>query len=166
MHGGSIRQRIRCIGDCTLYGKPPRRDWVWCRVGAEPVTACSPLPYKAPQVPLPRRLLRLFKVIVPSGCSAAGQTFWLAFVELTRVVNSGMREAVSQVVCMTSHLSGVDYAVLKASRITGAAHLIPLESVSAAVLPGVWTVSSNISLATWNDVYWMDDEDIAKASAV
>jgi hypothetical protein len=84
MHGRSVRQRIRCTGDRTCYGKPPRRDWVWCRVGAEPLTASSPLPYKALQGRLPYRLLRLFKVVVPGARGADGQTFWLAFVEVTR----------------------------------------------------------------------------------
>jgi hypothetical protein len=29
-----------------------------------------------------------------------------------------------------------------------------------------FSVNSHIDLAIWNDVYWMDDEDIAAASAV
>jgi hypothetical protein len=126
----------------------------------------SPLQYKALQGRLPHRLLRLFKLVVPGTRGAAGQTFWLALVELTRALNSGMPEAVSQLVRVASPSSGVDYAVLKASRITGAAHLIPLEPISAAVPQRVWTVNSHINLAMWNDVYWMDAEDIAVASAV
>jgi hypothetical protein len=55
---------------------------------------------------------------------------------------------------------------LKACRITGAAHLIAREPDSAAAPQREWTVNSHVDLATWNDVYWMDDEDIATASAV
>jgi hypothetical protein len=132
----------------------------------EPLTAHFPLPYKALQGHLPHRLLRLFKLVVPGTRGAVGQTFWLAFVELTRALNCGMPEAVSQLVRVASPSSVVDYAVLKASRITGAAHLIPLEPMSAAVLKPVWTVNSHIDLATWIDVYWMDAENIAAASAV
>jgi hypothetical protein len=57
-------------------------------------------------------------------------------------------------------------AVVNASRLTGAAHLIPEEPNCAGVVQRAWVVNSHIDLATWNDVYWMDEDGIATASRV
>jgi hypothetical protein len=164
MHGSSVVQRIRCTGDRGWYSGPPRRDWVWVRRGKTPLAACSPLPYKALQGRLPYRLLRLFKLQVP--CDQQTRTFWLAFVEVTRPANSGLPEATSQLVRVTKPASGVAYDIVNASRITGAAHLVPEEPNCTGVAPRAWIVNSHIDFGTWNDIYWMDEDDIAAASVV
>jgi hypothetical protein len=134
------------------------------RVGNAPLQACSPLPYKALQGRLPHRLLRLFKVAVPCGHDI--RTYWLAFTEVTRAANSGMPEDASQLVRVTQPTSGAPYAVVNASGITGAAHLVSEEPNCAGVVQRAWVVNSHIDLATWNDVYWMDEDDIAASSRV
>jgi hypothetical protein len=164
MHGSAVVHRVRCTGDRTWYKGPPRRDWVWVRVGHAPLQECPPLPYKALQGRLPHRLLRLFKVAVPHGHDS--RTYWLAFAEIMRAVNSGMQEDASQLVRVTQPTSDATYAVVNASRITGAAHLIPEEPNCTGVDQRAWVVNSHIDLATWNDVYWMDADDIAAASRV
>jgi hypothetical protein len=93
-------------------------------------------------------------------------TFWLAFVEVTRPANSGLPEATSQLVRVTRPASGVAYDIVNASRITGAAHLIPEEPNCTGIAPRAWIVNSHIDLAMWNDIYWMDEDDIAAASVV
>jgi hypothetical protein len=54
--------------------------------------------------------------------------------------------------------------VVNASRITGAAHLIPEEPNCTGVVQRAWVVNSHIDPATWNNIYWMDEDDIAAAS--
>jgi hypothetical protein len=164
MRGSAVVHRIRCTGDREWHKGPPRRDWVWVRVGHAPLQECSPLPYKALQGRLPHRLLRLFKVAVPYGRDS--RTYWLAFEEVTRAANSGMLEDASQLVRVTQPTSGAAHAVVNASRITGAAHLIPEEPNCAGVVQRAWVINSHIDLAAWNDVYWMDEDDIATASRV
>jgi hypothetical protein len=91
---------------------------------------------------------------------------WLAFVEVTRPARSGLPEEASQLVRVVRPTSGVAYDVVNAFRITGAAHLVPEEPDSAGVASQAWVVNSHIDLATWNDIYWMDEDDIAAVSAV
>jgi hypothetical protein len=134
------------------------------RVGRAPLQECPPLPYKALQGRLPHRLLCLFKVAVPHGHDL--RTYWLAFAEVTRAANSGMPEDASQLVRVAQPTSGGAYAVVNASRITGGAHLIPEEPNSTGVVQRAWVVNSDIDLATWNDVYWMDEDEIAAVSRV
>jgi hypothetical protein len=124
----------------------------------------APLPYKALQGRLPYRLLDLFTVEVP--CVLHPQTLWLAFMEVTRLVRSSLPEEASQLMRVTRFTSGVAYDVINAFRITGATHLVPEEPLSAGVASQAWVVNSHINLATWTDIYWMDEDDIAAVSAV
>jgi hypothetical protein len=166
MPGSSVVQHVRCTGDRRWYFGPPRNDWVWVRTvsGSAPLPACASLPYKALQGRLPYGLLRLFTVDLPAATGP--HPHWLAFVELTRAVNSGTPEEASQLVRVTKPNTGAGYAVIDASRITNAAHLIPQEPNCAGVNQRTWLVNSHLDLATWNDIYWMDDDDIAMASVV
>jgi hypothetical protein len=109
-------------------------------------------------------LLRLFTVDLPAATGP--HPHWLAFVELTLAVNSGTPKKALQLVRVTKPNAGAGYAVIDASRITGAAHLIPQEPNCAGVNQWTWLVNSHIDIATWNDIYWMDDDDIATASVV
>jgi hypothetical protein len=43
---------------------------------------------------------------------------------------------------------------------------IPEEPNCAGVVQRSWVVNSHIDLATWNDVYWLEEDDIATASRV
>jgi hypothetical protein len=67
---------------------------------------------------------------------------------------------------VSRNTSSAAYAVVNASRITGAAHLTPEEPNCAGVVQRAWVVNSHIDLATWNDVYWMEEDEIAAASRV
>jgi hypothetical protein len=100
--------------------------------GSAPLPACAALPYKALQGRLPYRLLRLFTVDLPAATGP--HPHWLGFVELTRAVNSGTPEEASQLVRVTKPNAGAGYALIDASRITGAAHLIPQEPNCAGVV--------------------------------
>jgi hypothetical protein len=71
-----------------------------------------------------------------------------------------------EAVDVSRNTSSAAYAVVNASRIAGAAHLIPEEPTCASVVQGAWVVNSHIDLATWNDVYGIDANDIAAASRV
>jgi hypothetical protein len=126
-------QRVRCTGHRRWYFGPPRNDWVWVRMvsGSAPLPACASLPYKALQGRLPYRLLHLFTVDLPAATEP--HPHWLAFVELTRAVNSGTPEEASQLVRVTKPNARAGYAVIDASGITGAAHLIPQEPNCAGV---------------------------------
>jgi hypothetical protein len=55
---------------------------------------------------------------------------------------------------VSRNTSSAAYAVVNASRITGAAHLIPEEPNCTGVVQRVWVVK------------WMDEDDIAAASRV
>jgi hypothetical protein len=37
---------------------------------------------------------------------------------------------------------------------------------SPGVASQAWMVNSHINLATWNDIYWMDEDDITAVSTV
>jgi hypothetical protein len=67
---------------------------------------------------------------------------------------------------VSRNTSSVAHAVVNASLITGTAHFIPVEPSCAGVVQRAWVVNSHIDLATWNDVYWMDVDEIATASRV
>jgi hypothetical protein len=166
MQGSSVVQRVRCTGDGPWYSGPPRNDWVWVPMvsGSAPLPASASLPYKALQGRLPYRSVRLFTVDLPAATGP--HPHWLAFVELTRAVNSGTPEEASQLVRVNKPNACAGYAVIDASGITGAAHLIPQELNCAGVNQRTWLVNSHIDLATCNNIYWMDGDDIATASVV
>jgi hypothetical protein len=133
-------------------------------VGKTPLPAGAPLLYKALQGRLPYRLLHLFTVEVP--CVPHPRTLRLAFVEVTRPTHSGLPEEAWQLVRVTQPTSGVAYDVVNAFQITGAGHIMPEEPDSVGVASQAWVANSHIDLATWNDIYWMDEDDIATVSAV
>jgi hypothetical protein len=134
-----VVQRVRSTGDRRSYSGPPLDVWVWARMvhGSASLPACASLPYEALQGRLPYRLLRLFTVDLPTVTRP--HPHWLAFVELTRAVNSGTPEEASQLVRVTKPNAGVGYAVIDASRITDAVHRIPQEPNYA------WGQSANLA---------------------
>jgi hypothetical protein len=73
---------------------------------------------------------------------------------------------------VSRNTSSAAYTVVNASRLTGAGFLcvwsgfIPEEPNCAGVVQRSWVVNSHIDLATWNDVYWLEEDDIATASRV
>jgi hypothetical protein len=88
----------------------------------------------------------------------------LAFVELTIVANGGAPEPVSQLVrVVRPHRDW--YGVIAAHKITGAAHLIPEEPVSLGEQNNAWIVNSQIDMATWNDVYWIEKKELTTMKA-
>ena len=50
--------------------------------------------------------------------------------------------------------------VISAANIVRAAHIIPEEAISSPVEKRGWIVNSHIDLATWNDVYYMFQEEL------
>jgi len=157
MHGEKVIQRLRCTGENGWYSGPARNDWVWVQT-AKP-TEGQELPYRALQGRIPNRLLRLFKLHV---IHARGEnTFWLAYVELTRPANGGMPERASKLVRVVKPTSGEAFMVISAANIVGAAHVIPEETISSGVENKGWVVNSHIDLATWNDVYYMLEDELS-----
>jgi hypothetical protein len=77
-----------------------------------------------------------------------------------------MPKDASQLVRVIGPTSGGLYAVVNASRITGAVHLVPEELNCAVIVKCAWVVNSRIDLAMWNNVYWIDEDDLAVASRV
>ena len=147
---------MRFTGDKGWYLGVARHDWVWVQIaqwrdGQE-------LPYKASQGRLPYRVLQLFKLQVehPRG----KDTFWLAYVELTKPANGGMPEKASKLVRVVRPTTGELDAVISAWNIVGAAHVIPEEPVSSGSENKEWIVNSHIDLATWNDVYYMFEDEL------
>ena len=127
MHGEEMPQRLRCTGDKGWYSGPARHDWVWVQI-ARPREG-QELPYKALQGRLPYWMLRLFKLHV---IHARGkETFWLAYVELTRPANGGMAEMASKLGRVIKPMRGEKNAVISAGNIVGAAYVIPEVPLSA-----------------------------------
>lgn len=159
MHGERVAQRLRCTGEKGWYSGPARNDWVWVQMRKP--TEGQELPYKALQGRMPYRLIRLFKlrILHPRGMT----TFWLAYVEQTRPANGGMPERASKLVRVVKPASGDGFVVISAANIVGAAHLIPEEPCSSREENKGWVVNSHIDLTTWNDVYYMLEEDLTKA---
>ena len=148
MQGEQVIQRIRCSGEHSWHGAPPRHDWVWVNT-SQPREGQEP-PYKALRGRLPYRLLRLFKLRIPPE-----NQFWCAFVETTSPGNAGgMPERASGMVRVATPTTGSGYAVINGGNIHSAAHLIPEEPVSSGIRNRSWIVNSHIDLATWNNVYY------------
>ncbi len=159
MHGRAVLQRLRCTADRTWYSGPARHDWAWlqmvqCREGQE-------LPYKALRGRLPSRMRRLFKLHVKH---AGGHSMlWLVYGQLLKAANGGMPEPASQLVRMVKPQRGGSYSVISAGNVRGAAHLIPEEPISSKQENQGWIVNSHIDLATWNEVYYMLEEELDRA---
>ena len=116
------------------------------------------LPYKALQGRLPYRMLRLFKLQVehPRG----KDTFWLAYVKLTKPANGGMPEKASKLVRVVRLTTGVLDAVISAGNIVGAAQVNPEEPVSSGSENKGWIINSHIDLTAWNDVCYMFEDEL------
>ena len=114
MHDERIIQKLRCTGDKRWYSGAARHDWVWVQ------TLQLKESHKALQGCVPYRMLRLFKlrVVHPRGTN----TFWLAYVEVTKPANGGMPENAAQPVTVVKPSSGGAHAVISARHIVGAAH--------------------------------------------
>jgi hypothetical protein len=106
-------------------------------------------------------MLRLFKLRVIHPGSK--NTFWLAYVEVTKPANGGTPESASQLVRVVKQSSGGTYAVISAENIVGAAHLIPEEPISSKSENKGWIVNSHIDLATWNNIYYMLKDELNTA---
>lgn len=156
MHGEETAQRLRCTGDNSWYSGTARNDWVWVQIARR--QEGKELPYKALQGRLPYQMLRLFKLQVVHA--RGSNTFWLAYVHLTKPANGGMPEKASQLVRVVKSMSGEVNAVISAGNIVGAAHLIPEEPISSGRENKGWIVNSHIDLATWNDVYYMFEDEL------
>jgi hypothetical protein len=156
MHGEETSQRLRCTGDKGWYSGAARNDWVWVQMARQ--QAGKELPYKALQGRLPYRMIRLFKLQVVHA--RGSNTFWLAYVDLTKPANGGMPEKASQMVRVVKPTLGEVNAVISAGNIVGAAHLIPEEPLSSGRENKGWIVNSHIDLATWNDVYYMFEDEL------
>ena len=87
-------------------------------------------------------------------------TFWLAYVESTKPVNGRMPEKALKLVRVVRPTTGELDAVISAGNIVGAAHVIPEEPVSSGSENKGWIVNSHIDLATWNDVYYMFEDEL------
>ena len=84
MHGKRIIQKLRSTGDKLLYSGATCHNWVWVQTSQH--KEGQELSHKALQGRVPYRMLRLFKlqVVHPHG----ENTFWLAYVEVTKPANS------------------------------------------------------------------------------
>ena len=156
MHGEETAQRLRCTGDNGWYSGTARNDWVWVQIAQR--RDGKELPYKALQGRLPYQMLRLFKLQVVHA--RGSDTFWLAYVHLTKPANGGMPEKASKLVRVVKPTSGVVNAVISAGNIVGAAHLIPEEPISSGRENKGWIVNSHIDLAAWNNVYYMFKDEL------
>ena len=161
MHGEDTSQRLRCTGEKGWYSGGARHDWVWVQITRK--RDGQELPYKALQGRLPYRMLRLFKLLVVHASAQRGdmrETFWLAYVELTKPANGGMPERASGLVQVVKPTMGEVDAVISAGNIVGAAHVIPEEPGTSRSQNKGWIVNSHIDLATWNDVYYMFEDEL------
>jgi hypothetical protein len=158
MHGEETSQRLRCTGDKGWYSGGARHDWVWVQITRK--RDGQELPYKALQGRLPYRMLRLFKLLVVHAREQRGETFWLAYVELTKPANGGMPERASGLVRVVKPATGEVDAVISAGNIVGAAHVIPEEPATSRSENKGWIVNSHIDLATWNDIYYMFEDEL------
>jgi len=166
MHGEEASQRLRCTGEKGWYSGGARHDWIWVQIAKK--RDGQDLPYKALQGRLPYRMLNLFKLLVKhprarEWCTSGDslrETFWLAYVELTKPANGGMPEKASRLVRVVKPTTGAVDAVISAGNILGAAHLIPEEPDCSRSENKGWIVNSHIDLATWNDIYYMYEDEL------
>jgi hypothetical protein len=124
--GQLVYQNIRATDEKGWYSSPPRNDWVW--VNIVPQNAhLNELPYKALRGRLPYRLLRTFKLVINT------QHLYLAFVEVTKPVAGGIPNSISSMVRVVppSGDNPVNFKIIMASNICGAAHLTPEVPISS-----------------------------------
>jgi len=77
----------------------------------------------------------------------------------------GMPERASGMVRVTEAAKGSAYALICGGNITGAAHLIREEPSSSGTTRRAWIVNSHIDLTTWNEVYYMMEDELVHAAA-
>jgi len=76
-----------------------------------------------------------------------------------------MPERASQMVRVTEAAKGSGYAVISGGIITGAAHHIPEEPGTSGMTRKAWIVNSHFDLTTWNEVYYMTEDELVHAAA-
>jgi len=157
MHGDEVIQTVRCTGEQRWHGQDPRNDWVWVqtsrpREGQEPA-------YKALRGHVPYRLLKLFNLEVLGGL------VWCAFVQTTIPSVGSMPERASGMVRVMETTKGSGYVVISGGNITGAVHLISEEPGTSETTRKAWIVNSHIDLTTWNEVYYMTEDELDHAAA-
>ena len=103
-------------------------------------------------------MIRLFKLQVVHAYGNG--TFWLAYMHLTKLANGGMPEKASQLVRVVKPTPELVNTVISIGNIIGAAHLIPEELISTERENKGWIVNSHIDLATWNDFYYMFEDEL------
>ena len=81
-------------------------------------------------------------------------------MELTKPANGRIPEKVSKLVRVVRPTIGELDTVISAGNIVGAAHVNPEEPVSSGSENIGWIVNSHIDLATWNDVYYMFEDEL------
>jgi hypothetical protein len=72
----------------------------------------------------------------------------------------GMPERPSGMVRVTEATKGCGYVVISGGNITGAAHLIREEPGTSGMTRKAWIVNSHIDLTTWNEVYYMTEDEL------
>jgi len=157
MHGDQVVQTVRCTREQRWHGQDTRNDWVWVqtsrpREGQEPA-------YKALRGRAPYRLLKLFNLQVLGGL------VWCAFVQTTIPSVGGMPESASRMVRVTEATKGGGDAVISEGNITSAAHLIPEEPSTSGTTRKAWIVNRHIDLTTWNEVYYMTEDELDHTAA-
>jgi len=76
-----------------------------------------------------------------------------------------MPERASGMVRVMEATKGSGYMVISGGNITGAAHLIPEEPGTSGTPHKAWIVNSHIDLATWNEVYYMTENELDHAAS-
>ena len=158
MHAEETSQRLRCTGDKGWYSGGARYDWVRVQIARK--RDGRELPYNPLQGRLPYQMLRLFKLLVVHARGQRGETFWPAYVELTKPANGGMPERASRLLRVVKPTTAEVDAVISAGKIVGAAHVISDESATSRSQNKGSIVNSHIDLATWNDIYYMFKDEL------
>jgi len=152
MHGDQVIQTVRYTGEQTWHGQGLRNHWVWVET-SRPRVRQQPA-YEALRGHVPYCLLKLFNLHVLDGL------VWCEFAQTTIPSVGGMPERASGMVRVTEAAKGSGYAVISGGNITSAAHLIPEEPGTLGTTRKAWIVNSHIDLTTWNEVYYMTEDEL------
>jgi len=74
-------------------------------------------------------------------------------------------ERASTMVRVTEATKGSGYVVISGGNITSTAHLIPEKTCTSETTRKVWIVISHIDLTTWNEVYYITEDELDQAAA-
>jgi len=66
---------------------------------------------------------------------------------------------------VTEATMGSVYVVISGGNITIAAHLIPEEPSTSETTQKAWIANSHIDLTTWNEVYYMTEDELDQVAA-